>query len=398
MTDWQDNCWMLPEGIEEALPEQAACLEGLRRDMLDLCSNWGYDQIDPPVVEYLDALSSGVGEGLQAQTFKLVDPANGRLLGIRADMTPQAARIDAHRLKSNGVNRLCYVGSVLRTVKNAVDDVRNPIQFGAELFGSDSLDAEFEVASLMLESLIRAGIKGIHLDLGHVGIFGAVSAQVDWTKSQQAQFFSLLQSKDRPEIANFLTVAGFDKETTAMLAALSTLHGDESVLEQAADSLSAAGEKVSKAISALRELSHRIKLAYPEVIQNFDLAELHGYAYHTGVVFAAFVDGQGAELARGGRYDSVGKIFGRPRPASGFSADLRLIARLGSRQAEKKETVAAPADSSPELAALVRQLRDNGKRVVTVLDVVDMTSYQQVIQKKDNQWVVALGRNGNTDS
>lgn len=389
MTDWQDNRWMLPEGIEEALPEQAACLEGLRRDMLDLCSSWGYDQIDPPVVEYLDALFSGAGEGLQAQTFKLVDPCNGRLLGIRADMTPQAARIDSHRLKSNCINRLCYVGSVLRTTKAAVGSVRNPIQFGAELFGSDSLDAEFEVASLMLESLTKAGIEGIHLDLGHVGIFRAIAAKVDWSSGQQNQFFALLQNKDRPEISAFLKDAGFDAESTAMLEALSSLHGDDSVLAAAEAQLAAAGSDVANAIVDLRDLGQRIAVAYPQVTLNYDLAELHGYAYHTGTVFAAFVEGQGAELARGGRYDSVGEAFGRSRPASGFSADLRLIARLGNRNAETKTAIAAPADSCPELATLVKQLRNSGKRVITVLDGSDMSLYSQTISKQNNQWVVA---------
>lgn len=389
MTDWQDNRWMLPEGIEEALPEQAACLEGLRRDMLDLCSSWGYDQIDPPVVEYLDALFSGAGEGLQSQTFKLVDPCNGRLLGIRADMTPQAARIDSHRLRTDGINRLCYVGSVLRTTKTAVGDVRNPIQFGAELFGSAAIDAEYEVASLMLESLSNAGVEGVHLDLGHVGIFSAIAAKVDWTSAQQSQFFNLLQNKDRPEIANFLDEAGFDADSTAMLEALSSLHGDESILDSAADQLAAGGTAIAEAIASLRSLGQRIAAAYPSVTLNFDLAELHGYAYHTGIVFAAFVEGQGAELARGGRYDSVGEAFGRSRPASGFSADLRLIAHLGSRSVAAKEAIAAPADDCPELAKLVKQLRDSGKRVVTVWESCDKSLYSQSIRKQDNQWVVA---------
>jgi ATP phosphoribosyltransferase regulatory subunit len=389
MTDWQDNRWMLPEGIEEALPEQAACLEGLRRDMLDLCSTWGYDQIDPPVVEYLDALFSGAGEGLQSQTFKLVDPCNGRLLGIRADMTPQAARIDSHRLHSNGINRLCYVGGVLRTTKGSVGNVRNPIQFGAELFGSDSLDAEFEVASLMLESLSKAGVVGVHLDLGHVGIFREVASNVDWTTAQQARFFGLLQNKDKPEITQFLAESNFDQQSSAMLAALSSLHGDASILGDAEEQLSAAGPAVVDAIDALRTLAQRIEAAYPSVTLNYDLAELHGYAYHTGIVFAAFVEGQGAELARGGRYDSVGEAFGRSRPASGFSIDLRLIARVGDRKVSAKTSIAAPAKSCPELAALVKQLRDSGKRVTTVFDDSESSKYPQSIRKQNNQWVVA---------
>lgn len=389
MTDWQDNRWMLPEGIEEALPEQAACLEGLRRDMLDLCSTWGYDQIDPPVVEYLDALFSGAGEGLQSQTFKLVDPCNGRLLGIRADMTPQAARIDSHRLHSNGINRLCYVGGVLRTTKGCVGNVRNPIQFGAELFGSDALDAEFEVASLMLESLSKAGVVGIHLDLGHVGIFREIASNVDWTTAQQVRFFGLLQNKDKPEISQFLAESNFDQQSSAMLAVLSSLHGDASILSEAEKQLSAAGPAVVDAIDALRNLAQRIEAAYPSVTLNYDLAELHGYAYHTGIVFAAFVEGQGVELARGGRYDSVGEAFGRSRPASGFSVDLRLIARVGNRKASAKTSIAAPAESCPELAALVKQLRDSGKRVTTVFDDSERSKYPQSICKQNNQWVVA---------
>jgi ATP phosphoribosyltransferase regulatory subunit len=389
MTDWQDNRWMLPEGIEEALPEQAACLEGLRRDMLDLCSTWGYDQIDPPVVEYLDALFSGAGEGLKSQTFKLVDPCNGRLLGIRADMTPQAARIDSHRLHSNGINRLCYVGGVLRTTKGCVGNVRNPIQFGAELFGSDALDAEFEVASLMLESLSKAGVVGIHLDLGHVGIFREIASNVDWTTAQQVRFFGLLQNKDKPEISQFLAESNFDQQSSAMLAVLSSLHGDASILSEAEKQLSAAGPAVVDAIDALRNLAQRIEAAYPSVTLNYDLAELHGYAYHTGIVFAAFVEGQGVELARGGRYDSVGEAFGRSRPASGFSVDLRLIARVGNRKASAKNSIAAPAESCPELAALVKQLRDSGQRVTTVFDDSESSKYPQSICKQNNQWVVA---------
>jgi len=387
------NRWLLPEGIEDLLPDQAAQLEQLRRELLDLYRSWGYELILPPFIEYLDSLLTGSGHDLDLQTFKLIDQLSGRLLGLRADMTPQAARIDAHRLQRDAPSRLCYLGTVLRTRPDGFDGSRSPMQVGAELFGHRGAESDVEILELMVATLALTGIEDIYLDLGHVGIYRGLAHDAGLDEEQEALLFDALQRKALPEINAFL--AGLDLSTAQRerLAGLATLNGGAEVLEKAQALLQGSGES---ALSSLEDLIRIARLAtrrLPEISLHFDLAELRGYQYQTGVVFAAFVADRGQEIARGGRYDEIGKVFGRARPATGFSTDLRILMRLGNRDWPKPAgAILAPADEDTALANKVRTLRTQGERVVQQLPgqvgSVAETGCDRVLRWSGSEWVV----------
>lgn len=356
--------WMLPEGMFEALPGQAQALEQLRRDLLDLLASWGYQLCMPPVVEHLEALLTGVGSTLERQTFKLTDPAGGRLLGIRADMTTQAARIDANRLGGEGVNRLCYVGSVLRDAPAAAHQPRNPIQVGAELYGADTQAADQEMLKLMISSLQTAGVKEIHIDIGHIGVYREVLRALGWTVEQAKPLYRLLQGRRVPEIHDYVMQAGLDQKWQQLICALPDMHGGLEVLDQARTALA---ELVPAAAGALDEIQAAAELAsrFQDVRVHVDLIELRGYSYHTGLVFAALTPGQGTELARGGRYNSVGAAFGEARPATGFSAVLGDLLDATGRLQDVPSAILAPVDAANvELQAAIQQLRANGEAVI----------------------------------
>lgn len=361
------NRWLLPEGIDELLPPRAAELERLRRQLLDLFDSWGYELIMPPFIEFLDSLLTGTGHDLDLQTFKITDQLSGRLMGIRADMTPQAARIDAHQLRREQPARLCYIGTVLRTRPGSAGGSRDPVQVGAELFGHDGAESDIEIISLMLEVLAGAGIATPHLDLGHVGIVRSLMQQAQLTPMAESELFDALNRKAGAEIETLLAAVQVPAAVREMLAALSELHGGIEVLEEAGQRLSQAGEEVQLALRNLQAVAAAIQSRFPALPLHFDLAELRGYHYHTGVVFAAFAPGYGRELARGGRYDDIGRVFGGSRPATGFSADLKALSILGRRESTEAAGIFVPWGDDPALLAEVERLRRSGERVIWAL-------------------------------
>jgi ATP phosphoribosyltransferase regulatory subunit len=386
--------WLLPEGVEELLPPQARRLEVLRRRLLDLYATWGYEQVMPPFIEYLESLLVGSGHDLDLETFKLTDQLTGRLMGVRADMTQQVARIDAHRLGHDRPTRLCYMGTVLRTRPSGPAASRSPLQVGAELYGHAGVGSDAEIVALMLGTLEACGIRDAHLDLGHVGIFRHLATAAGVDAEQEAELFEMLQRKARAELEAAVAEYGLDGAAAARLLALIDLNGGDEVLAAARERLAGAGAEVDAALATLDGIAEATRRERPELVLHFDLAELRGYRYHTGVVFAAFVPGHGEVVARGGRYDDVGRYFGRARPATGFSADLRTLMHLAGDEATavSDSGIFAPADDDPALAAAIRELRAGGERVVRALPgqaggAVDMGCDRE-LARRDGTWVV----------
>jgi len=361
--------WLLPEGIDEVLPLQAARLERLRRRLLDLYAGWGYELIMPPFIEYIDSLLTGTGNDLDLQTFKLTDQLTGRMMGVRADMTPQAARIDAHRLRCETPVRLCYLGTVLRTRPDGFAGSRSPLQVGAELFGHAGIESDLEIMALMLETLDATGVTGVHLDLGHVGIYRGLMRDAGLDAETAALLFDALQRKARAEIEALLAKAAIDKTAAAQLAALAGLNGGMECLDEAAQVLRAAAADVRAALDDLRRIAEGLHAHRPGVPLHFDLAELRGYHYHTGPVFAAFVPGHGKAAAQGGRYDDIGRVFGRARPATGFSADLKTLMTLAVQEAPPpvRAAIFAPCAADVALYAQIQRLRAAGDCVICAL-------------------------------
>ena len=321
--------WMLPDGMEEGLPPVSWQLERLRRRLLDHYHDAGYELILPPLVEHLDSLLTGSGSDLERQTFKFADPQGGRMLGIRADMTPQAARIAVRRYAEASVVRLCYLGTVLRTAPDSPGGPRSPRQVGCELFGEPGLGADLEVLRLMLRTLDLAGMKDVHLDLGHVAIYRGVIARLNLEADDESVLFDILQRKSHPDLAEFGRARSLDG-VIETLGELMDLNGDVTVLQRARDTLARGDAQIAAALDTLEGAAASLAKEFPQVPIHVDLAELRGLRYHTGLVFAAFVPGYGREIARGGRYDGVGREFGRALPATGFSADMNELLRLGA--------------------------------------------------------------------
>ncbi len=392
----QNNHWLLPEGIEEVLPPRAGELEQLRRRLLDLYGRWGYELIFPPFMEYIESLHSTSGGDLDLRTFRLTDQPTGRQLGIRADITPQAARIDAHQLRRECPTRLCYVGTVLHTRSDGFGGSRAPMQVGAELYGHSGVESELEILCLMMETLRNAGIEESYIDLGHVGIFRGLARAAGLDSAQEMRLFEVLQRKAVPEMGALMQEMAIPSQTAAMFIGLAELSGDDA-LERGEKLLAGAGEAVRQALGELKRLSELLRQRLPDLSLHFDLAELRGYHYHTGVVFAAFVPGMGQEIARGGRYDDIGKLYGRARPACGFSADLRVLLQQGkSLEPAAEGGIFAPWSEEPGQTQRIQELRAAGKRVVCALpgqqgDAAELGCVA-VLKKQDNEWsVVPLG-------
>lgn len=386
------NRWLLPDGIEEVLPPMAGRVESLRRNLLDLYKSWGYDLVIPPFVEFLESLLTGVGSDLDLKTFKVTDQLTGRLMGVRADMTPQVARIDAHSLKHQGPTRLCYSGSVLHTRAANMLASRSPIQMGAELYGCNSLAADVEIISLMLETIKSAGLNEVCLDIGNVAIYRHLVAAAGLEGAQEAALFSLLQRKDKAELRRFLDNEVADSAAAQNLNRLADLHGDKSVLARAAEDLASAPAEVLKEIQLLSDLASALEQSCPNLELYFDLSELRGYQYHTGVVFAAYALGHGQAIAKGGRYDNIGHVFGRARPATGFSTDLKALIDVAAADADEPAVILAPEGYDDQLLELIRSLRQSGNIVVRALaaDVSQEGQHEAVQQivNKDGLWVV----------
>lgn len=392
----QRDPWLLPEGVEEVLPDDARRLESLRRQLLDVFECWGYEKVVPPFIDYLDSLLTGSAHDLNLQTFKLTDQLSGEMLGIRADMTPQVARIDAHTLKHRQPSRLCYVGTTLHTRGDALDKTRIPMQIGAELFGHSGIDSDAEVVQLMLETLAMSGLKNVHLDLGHVGIYRGLVAQANLTQEQELELFEVLQRKANGELAVLLESYAISAKLQTIFLNLPKLNGDKTVLLTARTVFAEADESVKRALADLDALAELLQRYYPELTISFDLSELRGYHYHTGMVFAAFVPEMGKEIARGGRYDNIGQIFGRARPATGFSADLKILAALTKKDQldDQAVKILAPAAATDDLtlAEKIRDLRAKGCVVIKALSGQQVNAQDlgcnQILEKIDENWVL----------
>lgn len=383
--------WLLPEGVQELLPAQARRVEFLRRRLLDLYDHWGYDLVMPPVLEHLESLLTGVGHDLELNTVKMTDQLSGHTLGIRADITPQVARIDAHRMRESGVTRLCYCGSVVHALPAQPLASRNPLQLGAELFGHSGIESDIEVMSLMIETLLNAGVdRELSLDIGHVGVFTGLMQVANLTDAQQDLYKDILKRKALPELQLFVASLDASDEIKRYLLALPELNGGVDTLKRAVELFVGAPEQVLSAVAYLQDISNRINLRYPEVDLYFDLSELRGYNYHTGIVFAAYTPEFGQAVAKGGRYDEIGRDFGQARPATGFSMDMKVLVDLSSDTEADFQQVLAPTLEDEALIAKVKQLRASGTRVVFELPnaALEKACVGKLIQE-NGEWVVA---------
>lgn len=388
-----EDRWLLPEGIEEILPPAAGRMERLRHELLSLYERWGYDLVIPPLIEFLESLLIGTGNDLDLQTFKLTDQLSGRMMGVRADMTPQVARIDAHLLKRDGPVRLCYMGTVLRTRADGFGGSRSPYQAGVELYGHRSLESDLEVLTLMLETLQVAGIDTVHLDLGHVAVFRALVRKAGLHSEQERLLFEALQRKALPEIREQLIAWRLPTVHEQALLALAELNGGPEVLDEAEARLAVIGDTdVDDALATLRRLVAILGRRWPELPVHIDLAELRGYRYHTGVLFAAYVPGQGQAVAQGGRYDEIGQVFGRARPATGFSTDLATLLSLISSTVTATTGICAPAVEDAMLERRVAALRKQGERVIQALPGMETApetlGCDRVLIQRDGEWDV----------
>jgi len=389
-----NNPWLLPQGIEESLPADAARLESLRRKLLDVYASWGYQLVMPPFIEYLESLLTGTGHELDLHTFKLTDQLTGRTMGVRADMTPQVARIDAHQLKQDAPNRLCYMGTVLNTRPDGFGGSRSPLQVGAELYGHAGVESDVEILCLMLETFKQSGVENVFVDIGHVGIFRGLAAQAHLDEQQEASLFEMLQRKAIPEIQQFLDQQNITDDVKAMLSSLAELHGGDECLQKASACFAKADDSVKQALDYLQQTVAKLKQRVSDVNIHFDLSELRGYHYQTGIVFAAYVAGQGQEIARGGRYDDIGKVFGRARPATGFSTDLKTLVNLSAafNSDTSASAILAPCNDDAGLREAIAVLRAKGEVVIEELpgqqgDAKSMGCSRKLINN-NGQWQV----------
>ncbi len=351
--------WLLPESIEDILPLEARRIERLRRALLDEFVLHGYEQVMPPLLEYVESLLTGSGHDMDLRTFKLVDQLSGRTMGIRADITPQVARIDAHLLNRKGVARLCYCGSVLHTLPSGLTATREPLQVGAEIYGHVGIEADVEVIRLLAQALEIAGVKTSRIDLGHVGVFRALSARGGLEAELEQELFAVLQAKDMPDLREL--VMNVAEPVRSALLALPECYGSMEALQRALKLLPGDVEIV-QAVQDLEKLAAELV----DLPVSFDLADLRGYHYHSGVAFAGYCTGHPGAIALGGRYDKVGKAFGRGRPATGFSMDLRELSQLAEEPA-LPSAILAPAGGDSGLRKAVAELRARGNVVIEAL-------------------------------
>lgn len=316
--------WLLPDGVEDILPEPAAKLEQARRVCLDLFKRWGYQYVIPPKLEFLESLLTGTGQDLDLKTFKVIDQLTGRMMGLPADLTPQTARIDAHSLGRSAVTRLCYADFVLQSRPDHMLASRTPLKVGAELFGEPELSGDVEMISLLMETLNALGLEGVQLELGDVSIFRCLLGQANLNQDQQSEIFSLVQRKSHDALAEKVREQELPPMLAGLICELPRLSGDAAILDTAA-ALVKDWPQIAIAIDNLAELSGAIKQRFPNVQLSFDLSELRGFEYHTGVVFSVFLPDSGQTVAKGGRYDNIGAVFGRARAATGFDIELLSV-------------------------------------------------------------------------
>lgn len=377
--------WLLPEYIEDILPAEAYHIEMLRRSMIDLLTVHGYCLVSPPLLEFVESLLSGSGSDMDLQMFKVIDQLSGRMMGLRADMTPQVARIDAHLLNCEGITRLCYANSVLHSVPTSLTQTREPLQVGAELYGHEGLESDLEIQQLMILCLAKSGLSKLHVDLGHVAVFRGIIKNAAISQEMEAELFAILQNKDMAALRTLCT--GLKKNTSEALLLLPELYGDKAVLQIAKEKLPPHKEIVL----ALNQLEKAGDALYPLVdTLAFDLSDLRGYHYHTGMVFAAYSDGCSNAIALGGRYDEIGKAFGRARPATGFSLDLRELSRLVEKKSYPMGISAPYQRKNKALDSAIAQLRSAGHIVIVELPEQTQRTLncdRQLVQRS-GEWVV----------
>ena len=382
------NRWLLPEDIADVLPAEARKVETLRRAILDLYQSYGYELVAPPILEFLDSLLTGTGSDLNLQTFKLVDQMSGRTLGLRADITPQVARIDAHLLNRAGVTRLCYAGSVAHARTPVGSSAREDLQLGAEIYGCATWEADFEAITLLLKTLSIAGLGKVYLDLSHAGILAGILVDQKLDKETIETLYSLLQTKDRPRLSQW--AACLPAKTTEALMALTELNGPCAEVLAKAKKVLPKHAAIDQALSDLEHLVAAVSSS-SGLDLSIDLADLRGYQYHSGVMFAAYVEQLPQPIARGGRYDHVGQAFGRSRPATGFSLDLLTLANLSPLKV-RKMAIAAPWLEDAALGKAIAALRDSGEVVIQVMagEKFEAAEYEcdRELVKQGSSWEV----------
>ena len=361
--------WLLPDGVQETLPPDAAEVELLRHQILTIFQQWGYDLVMPAMIEYMDSLLTGTAHSLDTITFSLVDQLSGKQMGVRSDMTPQVARIG-----------------------EGITASRTPLQIGAEIFGSESVSADIEIVSLMIAMLHKTGLSSISIDIGHVGIFRSLVKNTELDEAQENRLFDMLQRKSIPDLHIYLQELPLDEQQREHFRQLALLNGDVSIIDEARVIYADASADLFAALDEMHHIVNALQARYPETLIHCDLSELRGYSYHTGLVFAAFLPGQGAEIARGGRYDDVGSVFGNARPATGFSADLLNLYQLRGSGCPQRSSILAPDNADKELNELISDLRHSGERVVVDLTqgkngAVDQQCDRE-IRNINNSWVV----------
>lgn len=394
------NRWLLPDGINELVADDARSLEALRRILLDLFDSWGYDLVFPPIVEFTDSLLTGLGESLELQTYKFSDHQSGKTLGIRADISTQAARIDAHSMNKKGANRLCYAGTILRALSNNSSfQNRAPVQIGAELFGINELDADLEIISLMLTTLQTVSDKELTLEVSHQSIRTWLQSSAEKLGLDSQELFTLVSGKRLPELEAYIAQSNADELALAgQILELPRLMGDEAILEKA-ESLFSGEAGVLVALAEMKALAQRVNSLHPETALFFNLSEVQFSDYHSGLLFSAYceVEDVAIKVANGGRYNEVGQAFGRARPATGFSADLKVLSQiLLDADIEKHKAVYAPVpqriESEPSFWARVSELREQGYRVklgyACEQAEVQTSEHEceQTLVEKDGQW------------
>ncbi len=390
------KAWLLPDGVQETLPPDALAVESLRHGILEIFHRWGYDLVMPAMIEYMDSLLTGTAHSLDTRTFALVDQLSGRQMGVRSDMTPQVARIDAHLLADDArhhrVSRLCYCGHLLHAIGDGIDSSRTPLQIGAEIFGSDSISADVEVVSLMVATLHAVGLERVALDLGHVGIFRGLVKNTALEAEQENRLFDMLQRKSIPDLQDYLQRLPLTERQSEQIYQLALLNGDAAVIDEARGLYRDAPDEMFAALDNLELVVGSLQRKYPTTPIHCDLSELRGYSYHTGLVFAAFLPGQGREIARGGRYDDIGEVFGNARPATGFSTDLLNLYQLREKTGGPVAGILVPDSEDAELLELIASLRADGERVVVDLSGGNSSAgdyhCNRVALEQNGSWII----------
>ena len=383
--------WLLPEGVDEILPPRAMLLEQMCRKLIDLFSSWGYEFVIPPMMEYLESLLTATGEDLDLQTYKITDQLSGRLMGIRADITPQVARIDAHLLNRNIPTRLCYLGSVLHSRTNNSGDSRSPLQLGAELFGHEGVSSDIEIVKLMLATLDAVRISNICLDVGHIGIFRSLISKSQLNSMQESEVFEIVKRKAKDELKIFYKKLKINDDGSKAMLDLIDLHGDAGILDDAIHAFDKLSPDIRKYVNEVKTLTDSIIDKF-DVSINIDLSELRGYNYHTGMIYTAFVPNEGKGIAFGGRYDDIGSAFGKARPATGFSTDVKQLLELQNISEDTPDKIFAPVNDNDSLHKKITELREQGKIVIQELEGQNATAKEmncnQTLVCENDQWVV----------